>query len=520
MGNAATNWDVSNYNQALQQAILWATKMEQISQTKDGNGWRISDADGMKRFYHCGEAVINVNVYGSPVYSKDCGGSASYSKNGDYTSGSASSATLTSGDKNILGSGWEYTPGKKATTQGSHRTDKYGNVVSHSSWTGWKGSVDGQSGTRNYVITVTFKKGTTTAENYDGSGEIGASTQDVGSSLPAHALCGPCCMHDLPAVEDKWTQIVYFDTMAISDLQVWKIESGYVQGTSEITEGNRYYEEHKTELSTINDTYDTISEGNTPDFDEDDEEPEDWELMGDSADIEVTGDDEMVIRDRLYSEITQLDPNVFYNIAAQNVDEGYGEYNTSRVGRLRYSLQTGQDDDVYYEEKNAKGELHRSNKCDGQEATLSSKNPAPSCGIPPEDPESSDENFWLYGKGNASLPFAFYKLNIDSGNASEHIKLEANVKISQASKMPVISTAHTQLFVDEDGYLSVKTDDGAEYRSVQRYYTAGETHRLGLTICFGTISDFAVTVDDSAVTFYEKKAPDVGRNCPTQEWEV
>lgn len=411
-GTAVTKWDTAKYNSDIDNAIAWAQAMERTNRSYTVK--RIADSDGQIRLYRVGDAVIKVTLTGGDKKeTTECGTSKSYT-GGTYTSSTASGAKTQAGDSARLGSGWSYTAGKKGSGSGYHAgahghggtcpgndkktgEDAHGNPTwgpcgdEHNCGTFTPGTdiTQGASEDFSYTITVTFKNGKVlSGGNYDGASELSGSEKTVGSSLPAHALCGPCCCHNLPAVEDKWTQIVYFDTMAISDLQVWKIESGYVQGTSEITQGNRYYEENKSVLATINDTYDAESEGNTPDYDEEnDEEPEDWENLGDSTDT----DEEMVLKDRLYSEITQSDPNVFYNIAARNVDEGYGEYNTSRVGRLRYSLQTGQDDNVYYEEKNAKGELHRSNKCDGQDSTRSEQNPVPSAG------KGHDNGSWSKG---------------------------------------------------------------------------------------------------------------------------
>lgn len=379
-GTATTSWDTSSYNTAIDQAIAWAQKMEATNSTFTVK--RIADSDGQIRLYKVGDAVITVRLTGGDKgYATECGSSKSYS-GGTYTSSSASGAKTQSNDSGRLGSGWSYTKGSYGSGSGYHAgahghggtcpgndkqtgTDAMGNPTygpcgdKHNCGTFTPGTdiTQGASAAFSYTITVTFKNGKVlSGGNYDGASTLSGSEKTVGSSLPAHALCGPCCCHDLPAVEDKWTQTAYFDTMAITDMQVWKLESGYVQGISEITEGNKYYDEHAAELANINDIYDNGSDD--------------------------TGTDEeaMVMKDRLYASITQSDPNIFYNIAAKNVQEGYGSYNTSKVGRLRYSLQTGQDDDVYYEEKNAKGELHRSNKCDGTAKTQSSSNPVASGG--------------------------------------------------------------------------------------------------------------------------------------------
>lgn len=396
-GTATTSWDTSSYNTAIDQAIAWAQKMEATNSTFTVK--RIADSDGQIRLYRVGDAVITVKLTGGDKgYATECGSSKSYS-GGTYTSSTASGAKTQSSDSGRLGSGWSYTAGKYGTGSGYHAgahghggtcpgndkqtgTDANGDPVygpcgdEHNCGTFTPGTdiTQGASAAFSYTITVTFKNGKVlSGGNYDGKSALSSSEKNVGASLPAHALCGPCCSHDLPAVEDKWTQTAYFDTMTITDMQVWKLESGYVQGISEITEGNKYYEQHAAELANINDIYDNGSGSSGA---EEEEELEDWEISGGTGSDEET----LVMKDRLYAAITQSDPNIFYNIAAKNVQEGYGSYNTSKTGRLRYSLQTGQDDNVYYEEKNAKGELHRSNKCDGTAKTQSSSNPVASGG--------------------------------------------------------------------------------------------------------------------------------------------
>lgn len=138
----------------------------------------------------------------------------------------------------------------------------------------------------------------------------GSYTITVTWTVPAHIICGPCCSHVLNSVEDTWTQKSSFDTLKITDVRVWKIDSSYVGGMEEIT-------------------YDA------------------------DAFVKAT--------------VKQGDPNIFYNVAATD---------TSKAGRLRYSLQQQQHDVVTWYETSDIGES-RSNKCDGQSGTLCSQNPMP-----------------------------------------------------------------------------------------------------------------------------------------------
>lgn len=260
---AETNWSVDAYNNALDQAFSWAKKMEQIGGSPDGTAWRIADSDGYKRIYDVGDAVITVTMSGgSKSNAIECGSSASFSKNGTYTSSQKSSATVKSNDSGVLGSGYSYTKGQFGKGSGYHAgahghggscpgndkqtgTDAKGNPImgpcgdEHNcgSFTPGTDITYGPSATINYTIKVTFKNGTIDAKNYDGNvGESGLNVvkQTGLTQFDAHAMCGACCKHVLPQIEDVWTQKLRFDTIRFTNLKVWKLHSGYVQGMSEI----------------------------------------------------------------------------------------------------------------------------------------------------------------------------------------------------------------------------------------------------------------------------------------------
>lgn len=192
-----------------------------------------------------------------------------------------------------------------------------------------------------YTITVTFKDGYTDGKNIDGYEDEGTFVkQMVGEGLPAHALCGPCCEHHLRSVEDTWTQELEYSYERINGVRVWKIEKGKLTGLEEIQ------------------------------FNE---------------------------NDSLMSTIKQGNPNIFYNIADMNneyysqskaqlnslFENGYIPDSTplvstaARAGRIRYTLQSNQLDNVTWNEKDYNNELHRTDFCDGSNGcgTLSAKNP-------------------------------------------------------------------------------------------------------------------------------------------------
>lgn len=107
------------------------------------------------------------------------------------------------------------------------------------------------------------------------------------TTLYAHALCGPCCSHDLIAIEDRWRQEIQYDTVTIEEMHVWKIDSAIINGMHEIL----------------------------------------YTQADDVVSAEVNND--------------AAQPNIFFNIA---------EKESSLGGRLRYSYDTKSNDIVQWSE--------------------------------------------------------------------------------------------------------------------------------------------------------------------------
>lgn len=57
-------------------------------------------------------------------------------------------------------------------------------------------------------------------------------------TVPKECCAGPCHNHDLPAIEDTWTQKITFDEIAITKAVIWRMEQGYLDGLDTITGGN------------------------------------------------------------------------------------------------------------------------------------------------------------------------------------------------------------------------------------------------------------------------------------------
>lgn len=450
---ATTKWDTADYNADLKKAQKWAEEMEKFSDdAENGNVWRISDSDGKKRVYHCGNAVITVQMdYGDYGADHKQLGTRYAGKGVEYTSDSLlDGATLDGTERDALGVGWCWWDGEEATYEGyvagcvpcnhmgstkykscptwialkadedakkaaleaeqeahsneppppegssgcsgghvrsaqraydnavkkreAHEalanTHKCGDFVhktaivlpddeavanSCSTGTGTSGKIgiaqnyvgNNKGGSVSdggdaivlsagcvekdikYTITVEFEEGYIDGKNIDGYEDEGEYTKVEGlTTLPAHGLCGPCCLHVLPSVEDNWTQEIEYSYMRINGVRVWKIDKGKVDGLADV------------QMSEVDD---------------------------------------------LTSVIHQGDPNIFYNIGDMNTDyynkskaqldkyfaNGFIPSSVANVtkastaGRLRYTLQSDQLDNVVWYEKNDLGGECRSPKCDG-----------------------------------------------------------------------------------------------------------------------------------------------------------
>ena len=156
-------------------------------------------------------------------------------------------------------------------------------------------------------------------------------------SIPECILCGPCCEHELPRIEDTWAQEFNVDSMRIVDVHVWQIDKASVNGMEEI-------------------------------------------LNVDVVGADMRGRESNGISPNPNS-YSNYKPNIFYNIAMKNDNEydkvvgGKGTFGeggatgTSQVGRVRYGgVETQQHDVVIYDEAR-NGYPTRTDRCDGMAHT-------------------------------------------------------------------------------------------------------------------------------------------------------
>lgn len=282
--------------------------------------------------------------------------------------------------------------------------------------------VPNKTGSISYTIHVEFEDGKviadTNGDQYAANSEVTIDNNAVTglTQIPAHAMCGSCCEHHLKDIEDVWTQKLRYDTVKFSAVKVWKLSDGYANGMSglkTLTAGSGGGIEHEFDAQiaadkqnessqgsqiTIADPYadekeaeknepeETTGDSDVPADDDTDEDDADETEDEEAPDYEtgkyedgytagtaapVTGKEADYVR----SKIVRCDPNIFYNIA---------QADTSKSGRIRYSLQTGQDDEVYYEEMGGQrsGGQTRDNLCDGQTG-IGGSNRTPNLGVTP-----------------------------------------------------------------------------------------------------------------------------------------
>src|SRR5690606_25068987 len=112
-------------------------------------------------------------------------------------------------------------------------------------------------------------------------------------TVPAHIIDGPECTYDLPDVNDTWKQRINYDYIKIIRAEVYKLEEGQLKETGAVLSG---------------------------------------------------GIDEM------RAKVAQGNQTLWFNIAQRNSNGNDVEAQSSKHGRLRYTLEEAQHDTVYWNE--------------------------------------------------------------------------------------------------------------------------------------------------------------------------
>lgn len=61
----------------------------------------------------------------------------------------------------------------------------------------------------------------------------------VTGTIPAHAVCGPCCGHNMPDLYDTWRQGLVYDYAKISQIRLYLLDQGSVEGLTDLTGTDR-----------------------------------------------------------------------------------------------------------------------------------------------------------------------------------------------------------------------------------------------------------------------------------------
>lgn len=249
----------------------------------------------------------SADMHNGGLYTKSWSGSIP--NNGSAASGTGSATSTAVPDMSAYNAhkaeAAAYIASVNATTH-SHTAASDGKTRTQ---TGWNARITTdapsppQSVTETNYTTESYSCGTTeapkTCERQKGL-PVTASPSGAGSysitvtfTVPAHIIDGPECTYDLPLVEDNWKQRISYDYLKISKAEVYKIEEGRITNVDNL-----------------------FGAGNS----------------------------------ELKASIQKGDPTFFYNIAEQNAGGDDVAAQSSKHGRLRYSLEQDQHDVVVWNE--------------------------------------------------------------------------------------------------------------------------------------------------------------------------
>jgi hypothetical protein len=268
---------------------------------------------GVDSEYKAGDTAPSKTVGGNSV-NPHTGGSTTKSWSGSVPwTGSVTYSDHTTNVKNT----WDMSAAIAAKAQAdAWAATVNGTVISHTSvsepktrsFSAWGASTQGSASNgpagwaspgQRYIAPTYDTKGVMTSPGQPyvaasgANGSAGSYSYTVTGTVPAHEICGPECTYVLPAVQDTWKQKVNFDYMKISRVEVYKIEEGRITSVDNL-----------------------LGEGNST----------------------------------LQATIKSTDPSTFVNIAQKNASGNDVEAQSSKFGRLRYTLDPTKHDFVEYNE--------------------------------------------------------------------------------------------------------------------------------------------------------------------------
>lgn len=200
----------TDYLAAVQQANDWMAAMNALSDTFK---WKAA-SDEKERSVTIPK--MDLGTGGSNTASDASGGNNASCSDGTWLTGSATA---------------KFTNPKKVTKTVNNSSSC--NEVQEQGYTDSEGS---------YHVTTPYKACTATSPAKTetlSKGGAGSFTITVTYTIAAHTICGPCCGHVLPDLWDTWKQGLVFDYMKISQIRLFLLDQGSVEGMTDLTGTDR-----------------------------------------------------------------------------------------------------------------------------------------------------------------------------------------------------------------------------------------------------------------------------------------
>ena len=183
------------YLEAVEQANTWMKAMSDLS--KSSMKWTAA-SDKVERYIEIPE--VNIGTGGSDLTQ---GKTVSKSESTPFTWGNSGNTELVTGS-------YSYSFENPADTSDDDSQSCGGHGKEGGSCTQTATAVAEPDSEKDYKITVTY-------------------------TIKPHVLCGPCCGHVMPDIWDMWKQGLIFDYAKISQIRLFKLDQGSVDGLEELT---------------------------------------------------------------------------------------------------------------------------------------------------------------------------------------------------------------------------------------------------------------------------------------------
>lgn len=326
-------------------------------------------------------------------------------------------------------------------------------------------------------------------------------------TIPQHCICGPCCDHMLPNIYDTWSQSFKYDSLRITDIHVNRIDQAAATDLSLVI-GPAVDNNMAGQIEPDNETVTNI-EGRSYTVTGQYKNPNNLPYGTVAAMIQTNA------------------PNIFYNIAMRNSNMLKGNNHTQKsksitfktpdgigkatehslVGRVRYSLDPTQHDEVFYDLG------QRTNTCDGMCTTYPTN-------VEAAGGKGHDEDWgkgFLYNSfkglptvtGTAGVNGSqINQSEVTSNRGSNGLNFDANSYWRPTSDPHMTYVGQTKFPLDTPNYFEDHTDDQDKATPEYTKFLAKRKQTNGTT----TITDFLIlqtTSGNQSILYYEKKGDSV-----------